>query len=104
MPNKNKYVGIVSYYPNCRTCDTGFSEKMLFFKSIKEILKWFLENYKDYSLDHIYTISTGHESKFEISYEYGRHLCTGSQFKYKDYYLQIRDDGYGNKKWFKGLI
>lgn len=56
-----KYVCIVDYYNNCRTCDPGSSSKPFFFNDITELLdkiKWGLS---EYSYNCVYSCETGKE-------------------------------------------
>jgi len=95
-----KYVAALEYYPNCRSCDSGYFSSLKFFKSIKEALSFALENKNDYELKTIYSCKTGRES-FEIQYHLGRHHCTGISFKHKGLNIRTVDNGRGELIWVR---
>ena len=95
-----KYVVASDYYPNCRSCDSGYYSQLLFFKNIKEILLWALENKSDYELKTVYSCKTGKEL-FEVGYEIGKHSCTGVYFEYKGLHIRTIDNGKGDLIWTK---
>lgn len=93
-----KYVCSYEYFPNCRVCDSGFSRSdLLFFNSIKEILKYAWDMKDDTALGTIY--STKGKELFDINYEGKRHQIIDVFTNIKGLKLNVVDDGHGNKVW-----
>lgn len=90
----------LEYFPNCRTCDGGFSGGLKFFDSVREVLTWALENIQEYELKEVHGTATG-RIRFELGYEYGRHCCTGMKFKAKGLSMRTVDNGSGTRIWSK---
>lgn len=95
---KYKYVSAYEYFPNCRGCDGGSYAGLQFFKNLKDLLKWALDNKDSYELADIYNVNGKLTSGF-LEYEISRHSCTGLTFKCKYLKLRTAQDGHGNIKW-----
>lgn len=111
-----KFIAQVEFYPNCPSCDGSVPSHLQFFKSLKEMLTWALDNLDIYEINHVYYVKSKDNSArnlteygdMKIKYLYGFHHVTGIQFKYKRLFskqkgisLITTKDNDGKLKWVR---
>lgn len=95
---KPKYVCSVEYYPNCRSCDGGFSGGLEFFHTAKEMLDWAIKRIDTHAIEDVY-LTTGELLNVHLVYETGGHRCSGIRIEVDGKKFRTIDDGHGNLKW-----
>ena len=93
------YICPVEWFPNCRTCDSGYYNQVKFFKTEKELLDYALKSMQDHEIMGIYNPMGKKMGK--LIYEKGHHKITGLIFISKNKQIRTVDDDNGKLIWEK---
>jgi hypothetical protein len=97
--NSLRYVCAASYYPNCRSCSSGYFSDLRFFPDLHAWLRAAETQTPDYEFHDLHLLSG--RMVGEIGYEMSRHSVTGLTAKVRWLKLRTVDDGHGKWKWVR---
>lgn len=98
-----KYIIIAGdYLGECPQCIGTLSREIVMFKSIKEVLKWGLDNLnkKEVENESLYSYKTGKKLwKVELNTLYKHHNAIGLEYKFRNKTFKTIDNGHGKLIW-----